>query len=155
MNQENWRIVVYPAFEEIRQRLLDDVSKIKAKDPIGYKNHKKVKFLKRLNFIMFKEIPLNPMSYAYLQGNTLGSEYRHWKRAKLFTRFRLFFRFNSEQKIILYAWLNDDNSLRNSGSKNDPYHIFSQRLRKGRPPNDWEDLLRESSLITEANIGYY
>ncbi len=146
MKEEGWRIYFHPAFEQVRQKLIEEVLIIKNKDPINYKKHPKTKFLKKVDNLIFKEIPLDPASEAYLQGNTLGTEHRHWRRAKFFKRFRLFFRFHNEQKIIIYAWLNDSNSLRKAGSKNDPYHLFVKRLKNGNPPGEWGDLLEESLI---------
>jgi toxin YhaV len=55
------------------------------------------------------EIPLNPGHANYNLGNTLGSDYRHWRRDK-FGRYRLFFRYlikpkpdATEDKIIVYV----------------------------------------------------
>ena len=44
----------------------------------------------------------------------LGPGNRHWFRAKFHGRYRLFFRFSAGQKIIIYAWVNDEQSLRKS-----------------------------------------
>ncbi len=148
MHEDGWKIYFHPAFEQVRQKLIEDVLTLKDKDPISYKKHPKTKFLKKIDDLIFKEIPLDPANENYLQGNTLGSKHRHWRRAKLFKRFRLFFRFHSEHKIIIYAWLNDTNSLRKAGSKNDPYNLFVKRLKNGNPPGTWDDLLKESSVPT-------
>lgn len=146
MGQESWTIYFHPAFSEVRNKLIDDVVKLQEKSPDDYKQHPKTKFLKKVDDLVFKEIPLDPSSEAYFQGKTLGSDNTHWRRAKFFQRFRLFFRFCSKRKIIIYAWLNDDNTLRKAGSKNDPYHIFAKRLKNGNPPSNWDDLFNESCL---------
>ena len=61
------------------------------------------------------------------------------------SRFRLFFRYNSKAAVIIYAWVNDENTLRKAGSGNDPYHLFGGMLRKGRPPDDWAALVKEAT----------
>lgn len=33
---------------------------------------------------------------------------RHWFRAKFFQQYRLFFRYHRAQRIIVYAWVNDE-----------------------------------------------
>jgi toxin YhaV len=76
----------------------------------------------------------------YRQGATLGDEHRHWFRAKFFQQYRLFFRFHVESKIIVYAWVNDENTKRAYDSKTDTYNIFTKMLKKGHPPSDWESL---------------
>jgi toxin YhaV len=37
--------------------------------------------------------------------------------------------------------VNDENSLRSSGSKSDPYAVFQKMLQRGHPPDDWAALL--------------
>ena len=50
-------------------------------------------------------------------GNTLGPEHRHWRRAKFLGRFRLFFRYSSKDRVIIYAWVNDQNTLLKAGGR--------------------------------------
>ena len=80
---------------------------------------------------METEIPRDPGAAEYNLGNTLGPAHRHWRRAKFLGRFRLFFRYNSKAAVIIYAWVNDENTLRKAGGGNDPYHLFGGMLRKG------------------------
>jgi toxin YhaV len=47
----------------------------------------------------------------------LGLPFRHWRRAKIGRRFGLFFRFDSRSRIIIYAWVNDAQTLRFAGSE--------------------------------------
>ena len=67
--------------------------------------------------------------------------YRHWRRAKFLGRFRLFFRFSSAHKTIVYAWVKDETTLRKAGARTDPYAVFMRRLREGNPPDRWDELL--------------
>lgn len=152
MEQQNWTIYFHPAFSEVRDKLINKVIKLKKKFPDSYKQHETTKFLKKVDDLIFKEIPVDPSSKAYFQGTTLGSVNTHWRRAKFFERFRLFFRFCSKRQIIIYAWLNDDNTLRKAGSKNDPYYIFAKRLKSANPPSDWNDLFAESFLILNDKL---
>ena len=64
----------------------------------------------------------------------MGAAFRHWRRAKIGRRFRLFFRFDSKNRIIVFAWANDENTLRSSGSRSDPYTVFQRMLEWGHPP---------------------
>jgi toxin YhaV len=47
----------------------------------------------------------------------MGPELRHWRRAKFGRRVRLFFRDDSRTKVIVYARVKDENTLRVAGSK--------------------------------------
>jgi toxin YhaV len=74
----------------------------------------------------------------------------HWRRVErgLPPRYRLFFRFSSQPvRIILYAWLNDEATLRKAGAKTDLYAVFQRMLRRGEVPSDIEELKRRGSAI--------
>jgi toxin YhaV len=90
---------------------------------------------------MLDIIPRDPNAPEFRQGNTLGPDNRHWFRAKFHQRYRLFYRFSSKEKVILFAWVNDERTLRKSGSKSDPYLVFRAMLEAGDPPNTMEQLL--------------
>jgi len=77
----------------------------------------------------------------------MGPDNRHWFRATFHGRYRLFFRFSTQQKIIVYAWVNDDASLRKAGSKTDPYRVFKTMLESGDPPTSFSDLLGASKKL--------
>lgn len=51
-------------------------------------------------------------------------------------RFRLFLRFDTKAKVIIYAWVNDEDTKRTYGSKNDAYAVFRKMLDNGNPPDD-------------------
>jgi toxin YhaV len=96
---------------------------------------------------MNSEIPQNPNSPVYRLGSTLGEVERVWFRAKMFGQYRLFFRFDSASKIIVYVWVNDEESLRAYGSKTDAYALFKRMLDGGYPPGTFEELLKQSREI--------
>ena len=81
----------------------------------------------------------------------MGPEFRHWRRAKIGRRFRLFFRFDTKTRIIIFAWVNDENTLRASGSKTDPYVVFQRMLERGQPPDDWAALKQASRADWSAS----
>jgi toxin YhaV len=143
--QKGWKLYQHPAFQIPFEHLVAEVQQLQDVDPANYSGHPKAKLLKRILELILDEIPTNPGGEQYRQGNTFGTDYRHWRRAKFLQRFRLFFRYHEPSKIIIYGWLNDENSLRKSGSKTDPYTIFRNRLDKGNPPDDWETLAFKST----------
>jgi len=55
-------------------------------------------------------IPNNPGSTDFNLGNTMGDINKKWKRAKFFQQYRLFFRYDLKSKIIIYAWVNHEQS---------------------------------------------
>ncbi len=117
------------------------------KNPTDFESHSKVKLFATLQKLVFEVIPEDPARESFLLGNTLGPENRAWRRAKFSQQYRLFFRFDSAAKIIIYAWVNDANSLRAYQSKTDAYAVFAKRLHNGNPPNNWDELLSESTEL--------
>ena len=114
------------------------------RDPAGYKEQPATKLLATILRHVKEIIPKDPSAPEFRQGNTLGADNRHWFRAKFHERFRLFYRFSSKEKVIVYAWVNDGRTLRKAGAKSDPYRVFRAMLESGDPPRSMEELLRGS-----------
>jgi toxin YhaV len=129
---------MYTAFKDPYDALVEDVRRLDPKDT----QHPKAKILKRINDLILDEIPANPGDKAFWQGDTLGQQHKNWFRAKFLRRFRLFFRYNTQARVIIYCWVNDENTLRKAGADTDPYKVFAKMIRSGNPPNDWDELLK-------------
>ena len=141
-----WTLYTHPLFLDQVESLATAVEKARSKDPKNYQSSANAKLLAQLNRLIFETIPLDPARPEFRQGGTLGSSRKHWFRAKFGAgRFRLFFRYSSSAKIIVYAWVNDSDTLRTYGSKSDAYAVFKSMLDKGNPPEDW-DTLRSASI---------
>ena len=52
--------------------------------------------------------------------------------------------------MIVYAWVNDENTLRKAGSRTDPYSVFRAMLHAGNPPNSLAELLAVSTRLETA-----
>jgi toxin YhaV len=144
---QGWLLLAHPHLEDQLSRWQKEVRKIIAKNPGDYLSNKKVKRLATLERLLFEVIPSNPESKLWLQGNTLGEANRAWRRAKFMEQYRLFFRFDSRSKIIVYGWVNDETTLRAYGSKNDAYLVFERMVSSGNPPTSWDELLEQSNYI--------
>ena len=120
------------------------VEALKQKDPDGYVKKNAAKRLAAISKLAFEVIPQDPTRQEYRQGNALGPDNKHWFRAKFFQQYRLFFRFHSEAKVIVYAWVNDEDSRRAYGSVDDAYKMFGKMLASGHPPIDWDQLMAEA-----------
>ena len=48
--------------------------------------------------------------------------------------------------MIVYAWVNDDNTNRAYESNDDAYSVFRKMLESGHPPDDWGQLLGQAEL---------
>lgn len=141
-----WAVRAHPLLLDQLEKLTASVEALKRKDPEGYRDSANAKLLAALLTLMFEKIPQDPTSTSYVQGKTLGTNRRHWFRAKFgAARFRLFFRYSSRAKVIIFAWVNDENTLRTYGSKSDAYAVFKGMLDSDNPPDDWEKLLKAAS----------
>jgi toxin YhaV len=147
MESNGWRLYIHPFFEAQLDKLREQVEKTAARDPSGYTAHPAAKLLATIRHYMIEAIPRNPNSCEFRQGKTLGPDNRHWFRAKFHGRYRLFYRFSSQQKVIIYVWVNEEQSLRNAGSKTDPYAIFKAMLERGEPPSSFAKLLVASKEL--------
>lgn len=139
-----WRVYAHPLFLDQLETLITVVGALRRKDPQRYGIKAASKHLAAITQLMLQDIPQDPSRKEFQQGSTLGNEHRHWRRAKFFQQYRLFFRFHSRSKVIVLGWVNDQQSKRAYGSKNDAYRVFQAMLASGHPPNDWDELLQEA-----------
>jgi len=146
MQRHGWNLLFHDGLIEQLQKLQTAAQKAKAQDPQGFESNANLKLFNALAQLVLETVPSDPSRDEYRQGNTMGPAFRHWRRAKLGRRFRLFFRFDSKTRIIIFAWVNDENTLRSSGSKTDPYAVFQKMLQRGNPPDDWAALVSASKL---------
>ena len=144
MQRHGWNLLFHDCLTEQLQKLDAAVQRAKAQDPQGFESNANVKLFNALSQLILETVPGDPNREEYRQGNTMGAAFRHWRRAKIGRRCRLFFRFDSKTKIIIFAWVNDENTLRSSGSKRDSYAVFQKMLQRGRPPDNWPALLAAS-----------
>jgi len=137
-----WTIFAHPFFLDQLSRLMSAVEIEARKNPATYRQTANAKTLAAIRTVAFERIPQDPTNSRYRQGDTLGDEYKHWFRDKFGNgRFRIFFRYDSSAKIIVFAWVNDEQTLRTYGAKNDAYAVFAKMLKSGNPPDDWNSLV--------------
>ncbi len=153
MEVHGWRLFQYPLFENQLRILTETVERLSIAQPDTYKEHPKAKLLATIHRTITESIPRNPNAPEFRQGDTLGPDNRHWFRAKFHQRYRLFFRFSTKDKVIVYAWVNDEFTLRKAGSKTDAYAVFKSMLHAGNPPGTLEALLnRAKELRSEREL---
>jgi toxin YhaV len=141
-----WTILSHPLFLEQWEKLIAAVEALKTKKPDEYQKSADAKLLAALVQLVTVTVPSDPTASMYRQGSTLGEDRKHWFRARFGNgRFRLFFRYSSTSRIIIFAWVNDENSLRTYGSKKDAYQVFRGMLDNDTPPDDWDTLQKEAS----------
>lgn len=149
-----WRVMAHPLMIEQLLKLISAAHKVKAEEPANFEKNANMKLLASLTKLMFIDIPGNPQADVWRQGKTLGDNNKHWRRAKFAAgRFRLFFRYSASHQMIIFAWVNDSNSLRTYGSKTDAYRVFRNMLDDGNPPSDWTVLMRAAEAEHETFLG--
>ena len=151
MERHGWRLLFYTRLSKQLAKLKNAADRARRKDPQGFTSNANVKLLQAVDRAMSEIIPQDPSRAEYRQGNTLGRGYRHWRRAKIGRRFRLFFRYDAKARVIVYAWMNDQRTLRSARSKRDPYAVFARMLTQGNPPNDWASLIERSTQNPESD----
>ena len=124
--------------------MIQRVEALRQKDPVGYVKKNAAKRLAAIARLAFDVIPQDPTRAEYRQGGTLADDRKHWFRAKFFQQYRLFFRYHAGAKVIVYAWVNDDDTRRAYESSDDAYRVFCKMLESGPPPDDWNQLLAEA-----------
>lgn len=139
-----WTVFAHPLFLAQIEALVQQVDAFKQKDPVEYVKKNASKRLAAITKLAFEVIPQDPTRPEYRQGNTLGDDYKHWFRAKFFQQYRLFFRYHAPSKVIVLAWVNDDDTKRAYESSDDAYRVFRKMLESGHPPDDWNELLAEA-----------
>jgi toxin YhaV len=139
-----WFLFGHTLFLDQLERLIAEVQRLRREDPAGFRQRNATIRLAAIAKLAFDVIPQNPTRPEYRQGSTLGEAYRHWFRAKFFQQYRLFFRYHKETRVIVYAWVNDEDTKRACESGNDAYRVFGRMLRSGNPPDDWKALLAQS-----------
>jgi len=146
MQRHGWTLLFHDCFVEQMSKLESAVTRAQKKDPVTVQGNANYKLYAAISRLILEVIPLDPNNATFRQGNTLGESFRHWRRAKIGRRFRLFFRFDSASRVIVFAWINDAHSLRSKGSSSDPYAVFQKMLKQGHPPDDWDGLIAKSNV---------
>ena len=143
--ENGWALYAHPLFVSRLEDLTNTVERLVARDPDGFHRHPTYKLFDAVSTNILVNVPSDPAHACYRQGNKLGRDYKHWFRVKkqgMLPRYRLFFQFRSEApKTIIYAWLNDEGSIRKDGDKHDVYAVFTAMLSSGRMPNSYSALI--------------
>lgn len=138
VTRNGWTIYFHPLFGNRYRGLVEAAQKRRRKDPEGYGSHPDTKLFAHISGAIYDHVPQDPAAPQY----RMTSPIRGWSRVKL-GRYRLFFRFDSARKIIIYCWLNYCGTLRKEGASTDPYAVFVRMLSAGDPPGHFDALLAQ------------
>jgi len=140
-----WTIFAHPLFLDQLELLIQQVEAFRQKDAVNFVKKNATKRLAAIAKLAFEVIPQDPARAEYRQGNTLGEDHKHWFRVKFFQQYRLFFRYHAQSNVIVFAWVNDEDTKRAYDSGDDAYRVFRKMLECGHPPDDWEQLLAQAT----------
>lgn len=150
MVKNDWNLYYFKLFAEILTNLENEVTKLSINQPTSYSHHPKTKLLASVVKSIFERVPANPDDPSFRPGHALGANapYTSFRRVKngLPDRYRLFFRFRTDDRVIVYIWLNDESTLRKEGGKKDVYVVFRKMLSSGNIPCSIEELLNQSRV---------
>ncbi len=157
---KGWNVFGHTLFLDQLEKLIVQVESLRQKDSASYTKKNATKRLAAIVKLAFDIIPQDPTLADYRQGTTLGDTHKHWFRAKFFQQYRLFFRYHSKSKVIVFAWVNDEGTKRAYNSKTDAYRTFKKMLNDGHPPDDWDKLVKKSKpettrlkeLVSDINL---
>ena len=137
-----WRIGFHAQILLQLEKLIAAVEEERRRHPGRVLQSQPAHILASLRKLIFVDIPADPARSAYRQGDTLGRHRKHWFRAKFGNgRYRLFFRYRASDKVLLFAWVNDERTLRTYGKSTDAYATFAAMLDRDDPPDGWDALL--------------
>ena len=90
MQRHGWVLLFHEFIVEQLQKLRAAARRAERNDPKGFERNANVKLFRALSQLILETVPSDPARDEYRQGNTLEPAYRHWRRAKVGRRFRLF-----------------------------------------------------------------
>lgn len=135
-----WVLLAHPLFLDQVERLVAaaEAEQSRRADAPGAAT----KLLGHLLDLMTVKIPAAPGDPSFRHGGAIPGGHRDWSRAKTGNgRFRLFFRYSTAKRVIVFGWLNDEESLRRRGARDDVYQVFGRMLASGNPPSDIDALI--------------
>ncbi len=143
MQRHGWNLLFHEGLIEQLQKLQTAAKKAKAQDPQGFESNANLKLFNALAQLMLETVPSDPSRDEYRQGNTMGPAFRHWRRAKLGRRFRLFFRFDSKTRIIIFMAMMEAQTYLAKRQARADLNAFDAVMARtgGEPPREGDRIL--------------
>lgn len=133
-----WLVLLWPTVAQRYEELRAEARHLKASLPADeYVRHPTVKLAAAISRLVTQIVPQGPNAPEYrLRGSLAG--FRRAKGHGLPPRYRLFWVFSSEHKVIIFLYVNSAGVLRKQGDKNDVYAVFERLVRRGEIGADFE-----------------
>lgn len=133
----------YQRIQELKSRIAELKSQL---TPEEFSQHETVKLAVRIRDAE-KEVSDDPNRPEYLLRDELR-KFRRYKRG--LGRYRIIFCFSSEPPIIVFLYLNTQESLRKAGSRRDPYEEFKALLHRGQVYHDPGEAKIQKWIVEQA-----
>ena len=138
-----WLVLYGTEFRQTYDELRAEVRKLNDElTPEAYLQHSTVKLFAHVRRFVREVVPGNPNAPEF----ALIGDLAHFRRGKghvIPDRYRIFWVFSSQRKVIIFLYLNDASTLRKEGSSTDSYEVFRRLLRQGRIGADFEANYRQ------------
>ena len=143
MQRHSWNLLFHDGLIEQLQKLQTAAQKAQTQDTQGFESNANVKLFNALAQLMLETVPSDPNRDEYRQGNTMGPAFRHWRRAKLGRRFRLFFRFDSKTRIIIFMAMMEAQTYLAKRQARADLNAFDAVMARtgGEPPREGDRIL--------------
>lgn len=133
-----WLVLFGPAFSPRYEELREEARRLKAKlSPEAYRGHLTVKLAAAVFRLVTTIVPRDPDAPRFrLKGNL--ASFRRARGQGLPPRYRLFWVFSSQHKIIIFLYLNAEGVPRKEDDRRDVYAVFERMVRRGEIGPDFD-----------------
>ena len=139
--QNGWKLFYHPVFGDRYADLRDRARALKkhlSRDE--FVRHPDVKLVAAVRRVVLEIIPDEPNRPDFWLKDDLA-KFRRVKHYGLPDRYRLFYVFSDQQKVVIVLYLNESRTLRKQGAKTDPYEVFGEMVRSGQIGADFDENL--------------
>ena len=82
IQRHGWNLLFHECLSQQLVKLHAAAERAQQQDPEGFQSNANVRLFAAISKLIFDTVPIDPNREEYRQGNTMGAEFRHWRRAK-------------------------------------------------------------------------
>ncbi len=136
MQRHGWTLLFHDHVIEQLRGLQARAERAKQDDPQGCEGYANLGLFQTLSRLILEVVPRNPSRDAYVPDSMQGQIGGHWRRVEIGRSFRLFFRYDSKARVIVFARVHEEQALRSAVSKSVHAATFAKKIGHGNPPDD-------------------
>ncbi len=127
MQRHGWTLLFHDRVIEQLRGLQARAECAKQDDRQGCEGYANLGLFHTLSRLILEVVPSNPSRDAYVPDNMQGQIGGHWRRVEIGRSFQLFFRYDSKARVIVFAWIHEEQALWSAVSKS--VHTATSRRR--------------------------